>query len=113
MVGGVPYCVGADGAVGGDVLLRVHDKGFPGGRARHAAVERQGERAARHGSFNYAPLLPQWPAQCDLRVGDSCVVSEACMYAGTDGQLESTIPFNLAPLYVNTRWWRRARSARR
>ena len=56
----------------------------------------------------------EWPAQCDSRVGDRRVVSEACMYAGTAGRLESTIPKpNFAPLYVNTRWWRRARSARR
>ena len=53
------------------------------------------------------------PAQCDLRVGDSCAVSEACMYAGTDGRLESNIPkFNFAPPYVNSRWWRRALRAR-
>ena len=31
------------------------------------------------------------------------------MYAGTDGRLESIIPkLDFAPLYVNTRWWRRA-----
>ena len=36
------------------------------------------------------------------------------MYAGTDGRLESIIPkLDFAPLYVNTRWWRRALRARR
>ena len=50
-------------------------------------------------------LLRNGPAQCDLRVGDSRAVSEACMYAGTAGRLGSNIPkFNFAPLYVNTRW---------
>ena len=61
-----------------------------------------------------ARRVPIGPAQCDPRVGDGGGVSEVCMYAGTDGRLESIIPkLGFAPLYVNTRWWRRALRARR
>ena len=72
-----------------------------------------GARVAGWRPQNLAPRSPG-PAQCDSRVGDSCVVSEVCMYVRMDGRLESIIPnLNFAPLCINTRWWRRALRARR